>query len=75
MSGAAFSVSGGRIARVVYAEPLGYHHAQLAPEHVRDNWSRVMGQVGSDFLMNGFYEIPNLVQESMLMQVAGVGKS
>lgn len=74
VSGASFSVSGGRIARVVYAEPLGYHHPNLTPEHVRDNWQQAMGNVGEDFRMKDFYEIPNLLQESMLMQVAGVGK-
>jgi len=75
VSGAAFSVAGGRIARVVYAEPLGYHHPQLSPEDVRDNWAQVMGQVGSEFqLNNGFYEIPTLWEESALMTRAGVGK-
>lgn len=73
VSGAAFSVSGGRIARIVYAEPLGYYHSNLTPEDVRDHWPQVMGQVGSDFLVNNFYEIPNLWQESTLMRAAGVG--
>ena len=35
-----------------YAEPLGYHHPQLTPEHVRDNWTQVMGQVGGDLESN-----------------------
>ena len=74
VSGAAFSVSGGRIARVVYAEPLGYHHPQLTPEIVRENWAAAMGDVAPDYHLSGFYEIPNLVQESLLMQQAGVGK-
>src|SRR5437016_7226 len=74
VSGALFSVSGGRIARVVYAEPLGYHHRQLTPEHVRDNWAAAMGEVGADLEMRGFYEIPDLLQESLLMQRAGVGR-
>lgn len=75
VSGASFSVSGGRIARVVYAEPLGYHNPNLTPETVRDNWSAAMGAVDADFTMHDFYEIPNLLQESLLMLQAGVGKS
>ena len=74
ISGAAFSVSGGRIARIVYAEPLGYHHPQLTPEDVRDNWAQVMGQVGGDFRLSEFFEVPSLWQESALMRAAGVGK-
>jgi len=75
VSGASFSVSGGRIARVVYAEPLGYHHPTLTPEHVRDNWATAMGEVDHEYKMHEFYEIPNLLQESMLMQTAGVGRT
>jgi NAD(P)-dependent dehydrogenase (short-subunit alcohol dehydrogenase family) len=74
VSGASFSVSGGRIARVVYAEPLGYHHPKLTPEDVRDNWSQAMGEVGEGFRLKDFFEIPNLLQESILMQQAGVGR-
>jgi NAD(P)-dependent dehydrogenase (short-subunit alcohol dehydrogenase family) len=74
VSGAAFSVSGGRIARVIYAEPLGYHHPQLSPEHVRDNWATVMGSVDGDFKLGEFFEVPTLWEESALMTRAGVGK-
>ena len=75
VSGASFSVSGGRIARVVYAEPLGYHKQNLTPEDVRAHWAQAMGEVDGQYLLKDFYEIPNLLQESMLMQQAGVGKS
>jgi NAD(P)-dependent dehydrogenase (short-subunit alcohol dehydrogenase family) len=75
VSGASFSVSGGRIARVVYAEPLGYHNARLTPEDVRDHWSTAMGKVSGKYELSDFYEIPNLLQESILMQQAGVGRS
>lgn len=75
VSGASFSVSGGRIARVVYAEPLGYQKTGLTPEDVRDNWAAAMGAVDGEYHMQGFYEIPNLLQESILMGIAGVGKS
>jgi NAD(P)-dependent dehydrogenase (short-subunit alcohol dehydrogenase family) len=75
VSGVSFSVSGGRIARVVYAEPLGYHDPRLTPEGVRDHWPAAMGKVSSEYELSGFYEIPNLLQESMLMQQAGVGRS
>jgi NAD(P)-dependent dehydrogenase (short-subunit alcohol dehydrogenase family) len=75
VSGASFSVSGGRIARVIYAEPLGYQNADLTPEDVRDNWARAIGSVNDDHALNDFYEIPNLLEESMLMLKAGVGQS
>lgn len=75
VSGVSFSVSGGRIARVLYAEPLGYHKHGLTPEDVRDNWSQAMGRVDDQFRLQDFYEIPNLLQESMLMLKAGVGNS
>jgi NAD(P)-dependent dehydrogenase (short-subunit alcohol dehydrogenase family) len=74
VSGASFSVSGGRIARIVYAEPLGYHQHDLTPEDVRDHWAQAMGSVGDQYLLNEFYELPNLLQESMLALKAGVGK-
>jgi len=75
VSGACFSVSGGRIARIVYAEPMGYHHPRLTPEDVRDHWAQAMGEVGGQYLLKGFHEIPNLLQESILMQQAGVGRN
>jgi NAD(P)-dependent dehydrogenase (short-subunit alcohol dehydrogenase family) len=75
VSGASFSVSAGRIARVIYAEPLGYHSASLTPESVRDNWAAAMGAVGSGHELSGFFEIRNLLEESMLMMKAGVGSS
>ena len=74
VSGASFSVSGGRIARVIYAEPLGYHHHGLTPEDVRDHWAQAMGEVGDQYRLKDFFEIPNLLQESILMQQAGVGR-
>ncbi len=74
VSGMSFSVSGGRIARVIYAQPLGYHHANLTPEDVRDNWAQAMGLVDDEHKLTGFYEITSLAQEAELMQTAGVGK-
>ncbi|MEY2892187.1 MAG: hypothetical protein RJA98_2095 [Pseudomonadota bacterium] len=74
VSGASFSVSGGRIARVIYAEPLGYQKRNLTPEDVRDNWAHAMGSVDDAHLLSDFYEIPNLLEESMLMLKAGVGQ-
>lgn len=75
VSGASFSVSGGRIARVIYAEPLGHHSHNLTPELVKENWGAVMGEVNSDYKLHDFYEIPNLLQESLLMLQAGVGQA
>ena len=75
VSGASFSVSGGRIARVIYAEPLGYHKQHLSPEDVRDNWDQAMGSADATRVLKDCYEIPNLLEESMLMLKAGVGKT
>ena len=75
VSGASFSVSGGRIARVIYAEPLGFHKHHLSPEDVRDNWDQAMGSVDPTRVLKDCYEIPNLLEESMLMLKAGVGKT
>ena len=40
-SGQILSVAGGRVSRVVVAEPLGYYSKQLTPEQVRDNWDTI----------------------------------
>ena len=74
VSGMTFSVSGGRIARVIMSEPLGYHHPALTPELVRENWGAAMGeQEGDHRLSPEYYEIVNLLAESELMVAAGVG--
>jgi len=74
VSGQAFSVSGGRIARVLFAEPLGYHNSALTPELVRDNWEAAFGPVEADnTLSSEYFQIVNLLQESELMVAAGVG--
>lgn len=73
VSGQAFSIAGGRVARVVFAEPLGYWSATITPEEVRDNWSAIMGEVGEDHVVSGFREIVDLEQELGLMVAAGVG--
>jgi NAD(P)-dependent dehydrogenase (short-subunit alcohol dehydrogenase family) len=74
VTGQSFSVSGGRIARVLYAEPLGYHHPALTPELVRDNWATAFGEVADDNRLSpDFFQIVNLLQESELMVAAGVG--
>jgi NAD(P)-dependent dehydrogenase (short-subunit alcohol dehydrogenase family) len=38
VTGQILSVAGGRVSRVVIAEPLGYYSKTLTPEEVRDNW-------------------------------------
>jgi hypothetical protein len=74
VTGQSFSVSGGRIARVLFAEPLGFHHPALTPELVRDNWEAAVGEVGEDNRLSPeFFQILNLLQESELMVAAGVG--
>ncbi len=41
VTGQILSVAGGRVSRVVIAEPLGYYSADLTPEQVRDNWDAI----------------------------------
>jgi NAD(P)-dependent dehydrogenase (short-subunit alcohol dehydrogenase family) len=73
VSGASFSVAAGRVARVIYAEPLGFQAGGATPEDVRDNWDAVMGEVGDDHTLGNFHEVVDLVQESELMMRSGVG--
>lgn len=75
VTGQAFSITGGRVARVVYAEPRGFWSPQITPEQVRDNWDAVMGEVDSDHHMSGFQEIVNLEQEFGLLMDVGVGST
>ncbi len=73
VSGECFSIGGGRMARVVFAEPRGYVSPHISPEEVRDNWSMVMGEVDSDAVLAGFSEVRSLDHEFELMVAAGVG--
>ncbi|MGY6500461.1 MAG: SDR family oxidoreductase [Acidimicrobiales bacterium] len=41
VTGQILSVAGGRVSRVVVAEPLGYYSNDLTPEQVRDNWDTI----------------------------------
>jgi len=41
VTGQILSVAGGRVSRVVVAEPLGYYSKDLTPEQVRDNWETI----------------------------------
>lgn len=41
VTGQILSVAGGRVSRVVVAEPLGYFSKDLTPEQVRDNWDTI----------------------------------
>jgi NAD(P)-dependent dehydrogenase (short-subunit alcohol dehydrogenase family) len=41
VTGQILSVAGGRVSRVVVAEPLGYYSKELTPEQVRDNWDTI----------------------------------
>src|SRR3546814_18955190 len=38
VTGQILSVAGGRVSRVVVADPPGYYSKELTPEQVRDNW-------------------------------------
>ncbi|HEX4866779.1 MAG TPA: SDR family oxidoreductase [Acidimicrobiales bacterium] len=41
VTGQILSVAGGRVSRVVVAEPIGYYSKDLSPEQVRDNWDTI----------------------------------
>ncbi len=59
VTGRVFSVGGGRVAEVFIAETQGYHHANLTPEDVRDNWATITERSG--------YAVPtNLGEETGL---------
>jgi NAD(P)-dependent dehydrogenase (short-subunit alcohol dehydrogenase family) len=73
VSGELFSVAAGRVARVVWSEPLGFQAGDATPEAVRDNWAAVMGEVEEDHTLVGYREIVSLLQESELMVQSGVG--
>jgi NAD(P)-dependent dehydrogenase (short-subunit alcohol dehydrogenase family) len=58
-TGRIYSVGGGRVAEVFIAETQGYHHAELTPEDVRDNWATITDREG--------YAVPaNLGEETAL---------
>src|SRR3546814_7923896 len=44
VTGQILSVAGGRVSRVVVAEPLGYYSKELTPEQVRDNWGTIRSE-------------------------------
>jgi NAD(P)-dependent dehydrogenase (short-subunit alcohol dehydrogenase family) len=44
VNGEAFSIGGGRVARMVAAMPPGYFKADITPEDVRDHWAAVLGE-------------------------------
>jgi NAD(P)-dependent dehydrogenase (short-subunit alcohol dehydrogenase family) len=70
VTGQCFSIGGGRVARVVFAEPRGFFSRDITPEQVRDNWAEVMGDVAADDTMHGFSEVAR--KERAFQMVAGV---
>ena len=73
VSGQGFSIGGGRVARVVFAEPPGFFARDITPEQVRDNWAAVVGEVGEDDSLHGFLEVSSLEREFQLVAAASVG--
>jgi NAD(P)-dependent dehydrogenase (short-subunit alcohol dehydrogenase family) len=73
VSGQGFSIGGGRVARVVFAEPPGFFARDITPELVRDHWAEVVGDVGPDDSLNGFLEITSLEREFQMVAAAGAG--
>ncbi len=65
VTGEILSVAGGRVTRVIVAEPLGYYSDSLTPEQVRDNWATI---ASTDDLV-----VPKTAMEEMgqLLNVAG----
>ena len=73
VSGQCFSIGGGRVARVVFAQPRGFFSREITPEQVRDNWAQVVGEVDAADNLHGFWEVPSLEREfQMVATVAGV---
>ena len=72
-TGQAFSISGGRVARLIYASPLGFSDPELTPEKVRDNWAVVWGESDADHRLLNFYEAVDNAFEYTLLQRAGIG--
>jgi hypothetical protein len=72
-SGQAFSISGGRVARLAFASPLGFADPEITPEKVRDNWDRVLGHSDADHRLLDFYEAVDNAFEYTLLQRAGIG--
>jgi NAD(P)-dependent dehydrogenase (short-subunit alcohol dehydrogenase family) len=73
VSGQAFSLSGGRVARLVFASPLGFADPDVTPEKVRDNWGQVMGESDDEHRLLNFYEAVDNAFEYTLLQRAGIG--
>lgn len=48
VTGEAFSVQGGRVARVFYAATRGYFNPRLTPEDVVENWDTILGRIGPE---------------------------
>ena len=57
ITGEIISSAGGRVARVVFAEPRGYFNPALKPEDVRDNWSVISGMLTDNGWLDKFLEI------------------
>jgi NAD(P)-dependent dehydrogenase (short-subunit alcohol dehydrogenase family) len=73
VTGQGFSIGGGRVARVVFAEPRGFFARDITPELVRDNWDQVIGEVDADDTLHGFQEVVSLEREFQMLTAAGVG--
>lgn len=73
VTGQAFSLSGGRMAVLVYASPLGFADPDITPEKVLANWDEVMGVQDDDHHLVNFYEAVDNAFEYVLLQRAGIG--
>jgi len=67
-TGQFFSVGGGRVARIVWAEPKGLWSSVLEPESVRDRWREVWGSVDEDGVVSDMHEIKGQATELAMMR-------
>jgi NAD(P)-dependent dehydrogenase (short-subunit alcohol dehydrogenase family) len=56
-TGQFITTAGGRVSRVVLAEPEGIFDRNLTPETVRDRWAEIMGPVDDDGFMDRVIDI------------------
>jgi NAD(P)-dependent dehydrogenase (short-subunit alcohol dehydrogenase family) len=67
-SGQYFSSAGGRVARLMFASPVGYFNPRLTPEDVRDNWATVCGSVDSDGYISDMFEVTGERRDFKLLE-------
>jgi NAD(P)-dependent dehydrogenase (short-subunit alcohol dehydrogenase family) len=57
VNGQAISSAGGRVSRVILAQPKGYFNREVTPEDVRDHWDQVQGKVSADNMVSDMMDL------------------